>query len=241
MENSKYFEMIQTYLNNVFASLPHTQETLNMKNDMYCSMVDKFNALIQDGAGGDEAFGKVVGEFGSLGEIRSALGINMQTGVDGADAVISPKRKKEYDTFKIKQGTLIATGVVLCMAAVFGYEWYEYLLRTESLANMAFGLLVAAGVFLFVFAGTDEARFFDITSPIKRPYPISAERFKSYQRFLGIRSWLMSFAISLFVFAPFSSDIYGTIPIPFMVSIGVAILIIIGTVHETYKDVSGRK
>lgn len=241
MENSNYLEMIHTYLNNVFASLPQTQETLNIKEDMYCSMVDKFNALIQDGAGSDEAFGKVVGEFGSLNEIRTALGMGNGQELNIANAMISPKRKKEYGAFKIKQGILIAVGVMLCMTAVFGYQWYEYLLRMESLTNAAFGALVAAGVFLFVFAGTDEARFFDVTDPVKRTYSVSPERFKAYQRFLSIRSWLMSFAISLFVFAPFGSDIYGTILMPFIVAVGVAILIIIGAVHDTYNDVHGRE
>lgn len=240
----KYYEKIQTYLNNSFASFPQDDATMRMKNDMYCSMLDKFNGLVQGGASEDEAFGKVVGEFGSLDEVRAAMDINENSGEDAVTPV-SPERKKAYDRFKVGQGITVAIGVALCIIAVFAYDVCGDLF-VEELTDVMFGLLVAAGVFLFVFAGTSEAKYFDVTDPVKYVIPPSAERVAAYQNFLTARAFLMSFAIFLFVTSvfvvPLFSGTYMELILPaIMVAAGVAILIIVGAVHDTYKDVSGRK
>ena len=36
---------IRTYLDNIFASLPKTEQAARMKEEMYCSMLDKYNGL----------------------------------------------------------------------------------------------------------------------------------------------------------------------------------------------------
>lgn len=236
----KYYEKIKTYLENVFTSLPKDDATLRMKNDMYCSMLDKFNGLVQGGASEDEAFGKVVGEFGSLSEIRAALGIDASSVATGTFPV-SPERTKQYSRYKIKQGILIAAGVVLCIIAVFMHNFYENFFVGEA-ANAVFGLLVAMGVFLFVFAGTSEAKYFDVNKPVKYAVPPTAERMAEYQKFLTARSWLISLSIFLFISAVLVMSMFeGWYIDAIMVAVGVAILIIVGSIQDSYKDVSGRK
>lgn len=237
MEN--YYEKIRTYLDNTFASVPSSDAAIRMKNDIYCSMLDKFNGLVQGGANEDEAFGKVVGEFGSLDEVRAALGIDSAVGAYTA-APISAERKKAYDKFQIKQGITIAFGVVFCIFAVFGYDIYEHY-TSDLYANFIFALLVSVGVFLFVFAGTSGAKFFDVTDPVIYAVPPTPERIESYQKFLTLRSWLMGFAIALFVITiGFDNSWVQSVVIPILVSVGVAILIIVATIHSTYKDVRGK-
>lgn len=237
MEN--YCEKIRTYLDNTFASLPQSEAAMCLKNDMYCSMLDKFNGLVQGGANEDEAFGKVVGEFGSLDEIRAALGIDSAAGAYTATP-ISTERKKAYDKFQIKQGILISIGVILCIFAVFGYGLYEKF--TSGLyANFIFALSVAVGVFLFVFAGTSGAKFFDVTNPVIYAVPPTPERMESYQKFLTLRSWLMGFAIALFIIPIGTNSWVQDVAIPILISVGIAILIIVGTIHSTYEDVRGKK
>lgn len=239
----KYYEKIRTYLDNSFASLPHDDTTMRMKNDIYCSMLDKFNDLVQSGVSEDEAFGIVVGEFGSLDEIRAAMGINENSCADTV-ITVSHERKKAYDKFKIRQGIAVAVGVALCITAVFGYDAYDVFF-VEEVTDAVFGLLVAAGVFLFIFAGTSEAKYFDVTNPVKYAIPPTAERMEAYQNFLTVRSWLMSFAVFLFIMSVFVIPLfeggYMELVLPAVMVAAVAMLIIVGTIHDTYKDVSGRK
>ena len=240
----KYYEKIMTYLNNSFASFPQNDATMRMKNDMYCSMLDKFNGLVQGGVSEDEAFGKVVGEFGSLDEIRAAMCIEEKSPADTV-MLIDPERKKAYDRFKIKQGIMVAVGVVLCIIAVFTHDVYDTFL-VEELTDALFGFLVATGVFLFIFAGTIEAKYFDVTDPVKYVIPPTAERMAAYQNFLTVRALVISSAVFLFITSVFVMPLFEgsfmELVLPaVMVAFGVAMLIIVGTVHGTYNDVSGRK
>lgn len=228
-------EKIQTYLNNMFISFPPTEETMRVKNDLYCSMLDKYNGLVQNGAGEDAAFGRVVSEFGSLNEIRAALGIN-EVSAEAVPSVL-PERRKQYNAFKIRQGIAVVCGVIFCIGAVFGYPVYGAMVG-EPVSNYLFGVLVALGVFLFVLAGTGEAKFYDVTDPKMWRTGVAPERMAQYRRFLGIRQVLISLAVALFVVSPFVYDVLTVyLTMPLLVSVGVAILIVVGAVHGTYNDV----
>ena len=237
------YTKIQTYLDNIFASIPPTDEALRLKNDMYCSMLDKYNGYVQEGANGNEAFGRVVGEFGSLDEIRAALALDTTVAptAESSQVGITPERKKQYDKFKIGQAVAVACGVVLCIMSVFGYPLYsDYLtgMEVKEPENFVFGLLIAAGVFLFVWAGTGEAKFYDITQPQAFRPGVSEERMAAYRKFLSVRQMLISLAVALFVVSPFTYVFhFGMVIMPTLVAVGVAILIVVGAVHGIYSDV----
>lgn len=240
----KYCEKIKIYLENIFTSLPQEENVLRMKNDMYCSMLDKFNNMIQNGINEDEAFGKVIGEFGSINEIRAALGIGMNS-LESGCIPVSSERKKKYNKYKIIQGALISIGVAICLIAVLMYPLYASFF-VDKASNAIFGLLIASAVFLFVFARTSEAKYFDVINPVKYAIPPTSERIAEYRKFLTARALLVSFAIFLFITSvfviPLFDGMYAEFIIPLiMVAIGVAILIIIGTIHSTYADIRGNK
>ena len=246
MENTEMTNgKIRTYLDNMFASLPRTEQSARMKEEMYCSMLDKYNGYISDGANEDESFGRVVSEFGSVEDIRAALAEDSEQFVEARfpeadNKSVSPERKKQYDSFKIRQGIAIACGVIFCVAAIFGYPYYRvhFLSNSEEPQNMVFGVLVALGVFLFVWAGTGEAKFYDITQPDALRPGVSEERMGEYRKFLSVRQWLIPLSVALFVAAPFMySSYYGVVIMPVMVAVGVGILIVVGTVHGTYNDI----
>ena len=237
------YTKIQTYLNNIFASIPNTDEALRLKNDMYCSMLDKYNGYVQEGANENEAFGRVVGEFGSLDEIRAALALDTSAAptAESSQVGITPERKKQYDKFKIGQAVAVACGVVLCIMSVFGYPFYSAYftgIAEEEPENFIFGLLIAAGVFLFVWAGTGEARFYDVTLPEALRPGVSEERMADYRKFLSVRQMLISLAVALFVVSPFTYVFpFSMVIMPILVAVGVSILIVVGAVHGLYSDV----
>ena len=65
---------IQNYVENVFAGLPKTREAMEMKLGMIDSMEERYDALLAEGKSENEAFGAVISGFGSMEELRQALG-----------------------------------------------------------------------------------------------------------------------------------------------------------------------
>lgn len=247
-------DKIRTYLDNMFASLPATAQAFQLKEDMYCSMLDKYNSLIAGGAGEDEAFGRVVGEFGSVEDIRAELddggsveNYRFETAPQAAEsgeyvATAAPEITKAYEKYKIIKSVLIAAAVILFILAPLGWNTYLEWVGDSKAADLVFGTLIAVGVLLCVTSVTGEEKFFDVVRKVRYSAIPEAERVTAYRKFAGVRSWLMGTAVALFVEAPFVSDLLDSdILMGVFVAVGVAILIVIGAVRDTYKDVLGKK
>ena len=68
-------EKIQLFVDNMFLSLPDTPEVRQAKAHILEGMADRYEALLAQGKNQDEAFGAVIGEFGSVEELRQELGL----------------------------------------------------------------------------------------------------------------------------------------------------------------------
>ena len=68
-------EIIRTYLENMFISLPATPEVIRAKRELLDMMEDKYRQLRAEGRTENEAVGTVIAEFGNLDELAEALGI----------------------------------------------------------------------------------------------------------------------------------------------------------------------
>ena len=66
-------EKIRNFVENMFLSLPDTPEVREAKAHILEGMTDRYEALLAQGKNGDEAFGVVAGEFGSMEELRQEL------------------------------------------------------------------------------------------------------------------------------------------------------------------------
>ena len=62
-------ETIKTYLNNLFAGYPKTNEILRAKEELLSNMEDKYNELKAEGKSENEAVGIVISEFGNIDEL----------------------------------------------------------------------------------------------------------------------------------------------------------------------------
>ena len=246
-------ERIRAFIDNMFASLPQNEQSARMKEDMYCSMLDRYNGLTESGAGEDEAFGKVVAEFGSVEDIRAELGSNtpqpVETVIAAAPAKLTLPASKEteraYEKYKIYAAVLIAVAVVLFIVAPLGYESYDTLFINWSLpqlTNFVFGSAIAVGVMLCVKAVTGREKFFDATRETEYNVLPASERVESYRKFAGVRSWLMGLAVGMFVISPFVNELTGSdLLLGLIIAVGVAILIILSAVRRSYRDVLGKE
>lgn len=256
MENAemmkKTCDKIKMYLDNMFASLPQTEQAARMKEDMYCSMLDKYNGYISDGANEDEAFGRIVGEFGSVEDIRAELGADVPRQPQAENAAAPAKltlpaakeTERASEKNKIFASVLIAVAVLLFIVAPLGYESYEALfnrLSCPQITNFVFGSMIAVGVMLCVKAVTGSEKYFEIARQTEYDVLPSSDRVEAYRRFAGARSWLMGLAVALFVISPFANELTGSdLLMGLLIAAGVAILIILSAVRRSYRDVLGK-
>ncbi len=71
-------ETIKVYLDNMFLSIPDSEQVRRVKSELYDMMEDKYRELRNEGKPENEAVGIVISEFGNLEELKEELGLNRQ-------------------------------------------------------------------------------------------------------------------------------------------------------------------
>lgn len=160
-------EVIRTYLDNLFSTLPDTPASRRAKEELWGMMEDKYQELKDQGLPENQIIGTVISQFGNLEELRETLGLEQpyaaapppQLHPDGIP--MSYAQAQECLTTYRRASRGIGIGVVLCILAVMPLfvllGLFELELLSEGLA-LALGLgalfvLVAAAVVLFIFYG----------------------------------------------------------------------------------------
>ncbi|MCG4436932.1 permease prefix domain 1-containing protein [Erysipelothrix rhusiopathiae] len=144
---------ILDYIEVMFKSLPHTDEVEKLKMNMTDSMELKFNQYLEEGKRESEAIGLVIGEFGSIEELKEALGLNMND--DEGVIYLETPRVEEYLIFIKRFAMMISMGVAVIMVGIGATEYFDNLI--------IFFLSLIVGVTLFVYYGMLYATYDDIT------------------------------------------------------------------------------
>lgn len=114
---------VSVYVENVFAALPDSAEARQMKAEITANLEEQYEAALAEGVGEEAALGRVVTRFGSVEELREALGAGQKEaarpqGPTLEDRAFAVQWVSEYMTFKQKFAKMIALGVVLCCLAL---------------------------------------------------------------------------------------------------------------------------
>lgn len=161
-------ERIRTFLDNMFLSLPDTPEVREAKAHILEGMLDRYEALLAQGKSEDEAFGVVIGEFGSVEELRQELGLSAETAPEPLPFPPAPVPAdfpwEEYSAFQKRYPIGIAAGVIICITAVaiWGVLSEVEGARDARFHHMMFLLMIAAAVGLFVYFGIKEGQYKDL-------------------------------------------------------------------------------
>lgn len=78
-------DVILSYLDNMFLSMPKTPEVQRAKEELLSMMEDKYNELIAEGKKENEAIGIVISEFGDISELMEELGCKNAESGNNAD------------------------------------------------------------------------------------------------------------------------------------------------------------
>lgn len=68
-------EVIRTYLDNLFSTLPDTPASRRAKEELWGMMEDKYQELKEQGLPENQIIGTVISQFGNLEELRETLGL----------------------------------------------------------------------------------------------------------------------------------------------------------------------
>lgn len=166
-------EVIRTYLDNLFSTLPDTPASRRAKEELWGMMEDKYQELKEQGLPENQIIGTVISQFGNLDELRETLGLEQPYAAapppqpQPAGIPMSFAQAQECLTTYRRASRGIGIGVVLCILAVVPLfvmlSLFEFHLFSQSVA-VAVGLgllfvLVAAAVVLFIFCGLRISRY----------------------------------------------------------------------------------
>lgn len=170
-------DAIFSYLDNMFAHLPKTEEVKRAKSELGQMMEDKYNQLRAEGRSDNEAVGQVISEFGNLSELAEELGISNQYQQASSEDNFVYVTAAEGETFiekTKKAANMIGGGVAAIMLGVISvifFSSYAEGIFSQVLGGdepnkvyLAVGLgllfiLIAFAVYLFVMTGIANEKY----------------------------------------------------------------------------------
>ena len=244
-------ETINNYLENMFKTLPDTDEVNQLKEDLYSNMEDKYNELKASGKSENEAIGIVISEFGNIDELTSELGLSKNTEKnftekDNHTRLISLKEAKVFIDDKKRYGLMVAIGVWLCIFAV------NTLLIIESTINSPKGTIglipfftfIACAVGLFIYSGSKLKKYeyikeevFDLDNETYKYVKNLENRFQgkyTISVIVGVILCIFS-VIPILLFNGYNENL-GVCILLFIVSIAVFIFVYFGNISGAFKQ-----
>lgn len=244
-------ETINNYLENMFKTLPDTDEVNQLKEDLYSNMEDKYNELKASGKSENEAIGIVISEFGNIDELTLELGLSKNTeknlkDQDNSTRVISLKEAKVFIDDKKRYGLMVAIGVWLCIFAVNTLLAFRLIANTpeEAIGLIPLFIFIACAVGLFIYSGSKLNKYEYIKEEI---FDLDNESYKyvknlesSFQGkyiisvIVGVILCILS-VIPILIFDKYNENL-GVCILLFIVSIAVFIFVYFGNIRGAFKQ-----
>lgn len=139
---------IASFVQAMFSELPKTELVVKTRLQITENMEEKYDALIREGKNENEALGIVISEFGSIDEIRNALGIeeqnqsNMLMTIDANDDRLL-SLMDEYRSYNPKCNLAVAAAIMIFIFSVVLMDIWDN--------TMVFFTMIAFGVGLLIY------------------------------------------------------------------------------------------
>lgn len=184
-------ETIKTYLDNMFAGVPQTEEMIQLKSDIYDNMCEKYQELKNDGKSENEAIGIVISEFGNIDELLEEFGISHEDNKEEENSDpriphISLETAHEYIAVKNKTGYLIGIGVDLCILGVImlivtsvtfetALDHFAVNMHGSYIGLILMFILIAGAVALFIIAGVQDGQYVYMKKPFHMDFYVKRQ------------------------------------------------------------------
>lgn len=249
-------ETIKNYLDNMFASLPKTNEMLKLKGDILSNMEEKYNELKRKGKSENEAIGIVISEFGNIDELTLELGVKYED--EGSNLpTLSQEEAEEFIAAKKQSGLYIGIGVVMCIMGgamlillsqlaedgIIGRALTEDFRDMLGLLGLFTLLIPAIGIFIYTGMKMEKyeylKEYFELSPGIKKNLESSYNAFApTHMKSVIIGVCLIIFAaVPLLTISAINDNLstYGLVATISIVAAGVYILVYFSTIKEGYS------
>lgn len=248
-------ETIINYLDNMFASLPKSQEMRQLRDELLANMEDKYHELKQAGKTENEAVGIVISEFGDIDEIIEEFEITLE-GDSNEKPLLTESEVDEYLQINKTTGKWTGIGVTLIIlgAAMFVLilglmeNWFTSISRDTGtyIGLTLLLLLVATAVGLCIYSGMKLEKYkaiskgnFDLSIAMRNKLETMKDAFQpTYTTImiLGVVLIILS-PIVLFTMIAFNENTanFGVFMMLTLVSLAVYLFIYFGSVNTAYE------
>lgn len=196
-------ETIKTYIENLFASLPKTEQVSGIKRDMLEQMEEKYNQLKSEGRSENEAVGQVISEFGSIDELTEELGIRPAAAAEET-LPVSGELAEEYLEVSKKNALFCSVGVGLCIfapAVMMAVNAFDP--PAAWIALLPLFALIAAAVALFIVMGVRTEKYKTLEQKTVVLDSITEERVRARQSaFTPAFAAMIASGVALCILAP---------------------------------------
>lgn len=249
------------YLNNMFASLPRTEQMVKLKQELLGNMEEKYHELKNDGKSENEAVGIVISEFGNIDELISELGIGIgEVRKDEAAPVLpmlTEQAVEEFMAAKKRSGLLIGLGVgmillgaaLLILITTMGENGVMRSVFSEYAMNMI-GLvcllvLLVPSIGMFIYSGMKMEKFKYMESGFSLPYHLEAGIQQRQSAFAATYTLSLIMGVSLCVLSPLvifvasafgePLESYGVSVLPVIIAVAVFLFVYYGNIRSSYQ------
>ena len=258
-------ETIRNYLDNLFAGLPKTAKVLELKNNIFSNMEDKYNELKQQGKTENEAIGIVISEFGNIDELVSELNLQpampsgIQTPVDvmPLPPLVTKDEVEAYLNVKRVMGIQIGLGVFLCILAPAMLILLSVLVENGVILTGIHGdaayvpglvslfVLIAIAVAIFIYSGMNFERYKYMEQGVTLPMALEAELKQRYYQFNPTFYLCIIVGVCLCILSPVGVIIsqfvredfekYSVTLLVLLIAVAVFLFITSGTIRGSYE------
>ncbi|MDF2927709.1 MAG: hypothetical protein K0R57_6623 [Paenibacillaceae bacterium] len=250
-------ETIQSYLDNMFASLPQTGQMLQLKQEMLATMEEKYHELKSEGKSENEAVGIVISEFGNIDELMNELGITPTNGQEPLP-VLTGETAEDYMAAKKRSGLLIGMGVFLCLLGVALLVLISTLAEYGRLGSgvsedngsmlglLALFLLVVPAIGIFIYSGMKLEKFQYLQKEFVLPASVKALVLHKQSAFSSTYTLALITGVCLSVLSPVAIFIstllgdeattYGVSVMLVLVGIAVFLFVYYGSIRESHNQ-----
>ena len=237
-------EAIRTYLDNVFAAFPQTEQVKALKAEMLASMEEKYRVLKGEGKSEHEAVGSVIANFGSIEEIAAELGLEQGREKPQEGLSLSRTEAMAYLADSKKSGIWIGLGVWLILTGIAAFVFLHY-----SAGAFALFPAIAIAVVMFIVNDGRMSRYkayekTGIRLDARTRAEVEAQSLRFMKRFtvqISVGVVLIILAAGLNV-GPFDRLIANLMPGLFLFVVGFSIFLFItaGTPKSAFDVLLGR-
>ncbi|GAA0692895.1 MULTISPECIES: permease prefix domain 1-containing protein [Clostridium] len=249
-------EAIKTYIENMFSTLPHTEEIERLKEELLSNMEEKYLELKDEGKSENEAIGIVISEFGNIDELLNELDIEIPE--ERAENTLSKKTMLQYLEDKKRTSFLISIGVSLCIIGgamlILTNQLIEsaIILRgfservSDIVPLMPLFILILPAIALFIYSGQIMEKYnaiekgdFSITSDSK--IYLENKLKENHSKFTAFTITGVSLCIAspfcIFLGSAISDEAstYGLVALMFIITVAVYIFINSSSLQDPYK------